>query len=251
MYYGKSPQFEQYLTDSFTSDAVTYAAGYPLSYNPGLAQAIDVSVGGAVQRPNLDFTLVGQTLVFSPELPDGLTVFVKYLGVSGSSVSIPDASVTPVKMVETLLTKSVTGGANVTLTANEAANSAYEFVGVLSANINVIVPSVIRTMPVRNLTTGSYSLTIKTSAGLGVTIPQGTSNSLYCNGIDVVSAGSSGGATGGATGGGNDRVFYENDKIVTDNYTITTGKNAMSAGPIEVAAGAIVTVSAGSVWTIV
>jgi hypothetical protein len=59
------------------------------------------------------------------------------------------------------------------------------------------------------------------------------------------------GSLGGATGGGNDAVFYTNGQTVTTNYTIPTGQNAMSAGPITIADGVTVTVSDGSVWTIV
>ena len=42
-----------------------------------------------------------------------------------------------------------------------------------------------------------------------------------------------------------------NSATVSANYTIPTGSNAMSAGPVSVASGVAVTVSAGSVWTIV
>lgn len=59
------------------------------------------------------------------------------------------------------------------------------------------------------------------------------------------------GSLGGATGGGNDDAFYENTNTITADYAITAGKNAMSAGPITVASGATVTISDGSVWTIV
>jgi hypothetical protein len=52
-------------------------------------------------------------------------------------------------------------------------------------------------------------------------------------------------------GGGTNRVFFENDIVMTDNYTITSGKNAMSAGPITVNPGVILTVPAGSTYTIV
>jgi hypothetical protein len=38
---------------------------------------------------------------------------------------------------------------------------------------------------------------------------------------------------------------------ISSNYTIATGDNAMSAGPISVNAGVTVTVSSGSVWTVV
>jgi len=52
-------------------------------------------------------------------------------------------------------------------------------------------------------------------------------------------------------GGGTNRVFFENDIAMTDNYTITSGKNAMSAGPITVNSGVVLTIPAGSVYTIV
>jgi hypothetical protein len=59
------------------------------------------------------------------------------------------------------------------------------------------------------------------------------------------------GSLGGATGGGNDAVFYVNGQTVTANYTIPSGQNAMSAGPITIADGVTITVSDGSVWTII
>ena len=52
-------------------------------------------------------------------------------------------------------------------------------------------------------------------------------------------------------GGGTNRLFFENDQVMTTNYTITSGKNAMSAGPITVNPGVILTVPAGSTYTIV
>ena len=63
--------------------------------------------------------------------------------------------------------------------------------------------------------------------------------------------GGGGGATGGGTGPLQDDVFYENSTNVTQNYSITSGKNAMSAGPITLDASVVVTIPAGSVWTVV
>ena len=60
-----------------------------------------------------------------------------------------------------------------------------------------------------------------------------------------------GGGGGGATGNSGNEVFYENDTNVSSSYTITTGKNAMSAGPITLDASVVVTIPAGSVWTVV
>lgn len=42
-----------------------------------------------------------------------------------------------------------------------------------------------------------------------------------------------------------------NSQTVTADYTIPSGSNAMSAGAVAVASGVTVTVSSGSVWTIV
>ena len=56
---------------------------------------------------------------------------------------------------------------------------------------------------------------------------------------------------GGAVGGGQDTVFFENSVNVTQSYTITTGKNAMTAGPITLDGSVVVTIPAGSVWTVV
>lgn len=42
-----------------------------------------------------------------------------------------------------------------------------------------------------------------------------------------------------------------NSATVTSNYTIAVGDNGMSAGPVAVNSGVTVTVSAGSVWTVI
>ena len=42
-----------------------------------------------------------------------------------------------------------------------------------------------------------------------------------------------------------------NSATVSADYTIPTGSNAISGGPVSVAGGVTVTVSAGSVWTVV
>lgn len=52
-------------------------------------------------------------------------------------------------------------------------------------------------------------------------------------------------------GGGSDKVFAENDANVWADYTVPTGRNASSAGPVNINPGVTVTISPGSVWTIV
>jgi len=58
-----------------------------------------------------------------------------------------------------------------------------------------------------------------------------------------------------STGGGSDKVIYENGTTITTNYTIGTTfgatANAMSAGPITINAGVVLTIPAGSTYTVV
>jgi hypothetical protein len=42
-----------------------------------------------------------------------------------------------------------------------------------------------------------------------------------------------------------------NSAAISEDYTISTGNNAMSAGPVTVSSGVTVTVSSGSVWTVI
>jgi hypothetical protein len=86
----------------------------------------------------------------------------------------------------TKLTKSVAGSADVTLTAAEAANLLQEYTGILTGNINVIVPTSVGIYHVFNNTTGAYSLTVKTVAGTGVAVTQATRTLLDCDGVNVV-----------------------------------------------------------------
>lgn len=58
----------------------------------------------------------------------------------------------------------------------------------LTATRDLIVPTINKTYVVENNTTGSQSIRVKTSAGTGITIPNGVKAFLYVNGTDVVGA---------------------------------------------------------------
>lgn len=90
--------------------------------------------------------------------------------------------------VNGVLSKSVAGGANVTLTAAEAGNGIYVFTGALTANIAVIVPASGKAMIVSNQTAGAFALTVKTAAGTGVIVAQGRNQELWCNGTNVLAS---------------------------------------------------------------
>lgn len=89
-------------------------------------------------------------------------------------------------MPHTRLAKSVAGAADVTLTAAEAFNTILEFTGVLTGNINVIVPTTVRQWTIFNATTGAFTLTVKTAAGTGTTVGSGKRCILYSDGTNVV-----------------------------------------------------------------
>ena len=66
-----------------------------------------------------------------------------------------------------LLTKSVAGNSDVTLTASEGGNGVLRFTGALTGHVAVNVPNAGKWI-VDNQTSGSFTLTIKTAAGSGV-----------------------------------------------------------------------------------
>lgn len=85
----------------------------------------------------------------------------------------------------TQLVKNVGGGIDVTLSSAEAANKVMSFTGVLTANINVIVPNTVSVYYVFNNTSGAFTLTVKTVAGSGITVSQGTRDILVCDATNV------------------------------------------------------------------
>jgi hypothetical protein len=91
----------------------------------------------------------------------------------------------------TLLSVAVTGG-TLTLSATQAANTIQIYSGVLTSNEIVIVPSTVQLYTITNNTTGSFTFTIKTSVfgGATITIAQGTSLVLICDGTNVYNAAS-------------------------------------------------------------
>lgn len=92
---------------------------------------------------------------------------------------------TPETSTVTQLSKAVGGSADVTLTSAESAYSIINFTGVLTGNINVIVPNNVNEWLMFNNTSGAYTLTVKTAAGTGVAITQSTRRLLYSDGTNV------------------------------------------------------------------
>jgi hypothetical protein len=127
----------------------------------------------------------------------------------------------------TKLTKSVAGSSNVTLSSTEYSSTVQEFTGLLTGNISVIEPTAVALYYITNSTTGAYTLTVKTAAGTGVAVDQGTRAILYCDGTNVVLAQTGAGAgtvTSVATGTG------LTGGPVTTTGTIALANTAVTAG---------------------
>jgi len=58
--------------------------------------------------------------------------------------------------------------------------------GSLTATRELVVPTIEKQYIVQNNTTGGQSITVKTSAGTGITVPNGRKAHLYVNGTDVI-----------------------------------------------------------------
>lgn len=82
---------------------------------------------------------------------------------------------------------SVTGlsGSSITLTTLQASKDRIVLSGTLTANINLVVPAWIKRWTVINNCTGSYSVTVKTPNGTGISVGSGTTARLIGDGTNV------------------------------------------------------------------
>jgi hypothetical protein len=99
-----------------------------------------------------------------------------------------------------LVDTSIAGTSTITMTAadytlstangasDEARSAVLNVVGTPGAARNIIVPAVSKLYVVFNNTTGGFAQTVKTSAGTGVSVPNGATAYLRCDGTNVVAA---------------------------------------------------------------
>lgn len=89
----------------------------------------------------------------------------------------------------TILSKVVTGG-NVTLSSAEAASQIQEYTGTLVSNCTVYLPPTVQMYSLQNKTTGSFTLTFRTSAvgATTVVLPQNQTIIAICDGTNVYNA---------------------------------------------------------------
>lgn len=158
-----------------------------------------------------------------------------------------------------LVDTSIAGTATITMTAadytlstangasDEARAMVLNLTGTPGAARNVICPAVSKVYIVYNNTTGGFAQTLKTSAGAGISVPNGATAFLRCNGTDVVAAtnylgsltlGSPLVATSGGTGQSSyavgDLLFASTTTALSKLAGVATG-NALISGGVGVA----------------
>jgi microcystin-dependent protein len=72
-------------------------------------------------------------------------------------------------------------------TADQSRNAALEFAGTLTANVTITIPSEEKTYFVRENTTGSFAVQMKTAAGSALTLSQQSNIFIACDGTDIYS----------------------------------------------------------------
>lgn len=138
----------------------------------------------------------------------------------------------------TQLALNVTGGTT-TLTTSQASNTIQEYSGVLTSNQIIVLPSTVQLYTVTNNTTGSYSLTLKTTAvgAATVTVAQGTSLVIICDGTNVYNAASGSASSLTSITLGNGSLASPSLKFIGD---LTTGVYLPASGQFAVVSGGVI-----------
>jgi len=172
---GASPAFIGSVTPNLTAYVNGHRFRAKFNENVNVASTININSRGArsLKQYDADGSKVDAVIAA------GQSVDIEYDGVDFVLLNPSSSS-------RGILSKNVAGGVDVTLTPIESANEVLKFTGALTANINVIVPSLhIRSWIVQNNTTGPHSILLKTSAGGGVDCSQERNTHVFTDGVNV------------------------------------------------------------------
>jgi len=131
-------------------------SGQPYRWNADVVVAIAGYAAG---------TLLGST--------DGKTLWMNLLDGNATDPDSVGASDWVPMYSYGVTTLPPTNGGTVTVTNAQASKSVIVITGALTANLQLILPTSLRRWLIVNNTSGGFTTTVKTAAGLGVQVPQG------------------------------------------------------------------------------
>lgn len=137
------------------------------------------------------------------------------------------------------LSKSVAGAVDVTLStldgvSDEVRQQVIELTGAITANINVIVPARENVWIIKNSTTGSFTLTVKTAAGTGIIVKPTSYAILYSDGTNVYSVAQAA-----------DFLAVANN--LSDVASVTTARANLGLGTMATQAASAVAITGGTI----
>lgn len=135
---------------------------------------------------------------------------------------------TPV-LLDSYVSLNVAGSSNVTLTAVQARCNIINLMGLLTGNINLIIPGLVKEYVIANNTTGAFTVTPKTSGGSGVAVTQASAAVVYCDGTNTFTISGGGGGSGTVT---SVAVSGGTTGLTTSGGPITTSGTITIAGTL-------------------
>jgi hypothetical protein len=129
-------------------------------------------------------------------------------------------------------------------TTSEARCAILQCSGAPGAAATVICPTASKVYIIKNSVTGGYAVTLKTSAGTGVSVANGVTALLYCDGTNVVSGDFNGDVVGPASATDTAIATFDGvtGKLIKNNASVTIAANVITAlgfsGPLNGTVGA-------------
>ena len=117
-------------------------------------------------------------------------------------------------------------------TPNEARYAFINMTGAITAARNVIVPSTSKLYYIKNSTTGGFAITVKTSAGTGISVLNGATAILLCDGTNVVSAAPSAVGTSTTT-----QVIYNSSGAAVGSANLIFDGTSLTVNGVKVGRG--------------
>lgn len=149
----------------------------------------------------------------------------------------------------TLADNSIAGKSTITLAstshtlsnnngaADEARSMFLEITGTPGGAADIICPAVSKLYIISNTVTGGFAVTLKTAAGTGISVPNGKTMILRCDGtnvVDAITSFSSLAVTGAINAAGltaSQAIFTDANKNLVSNALTGTGNVVMSTSP--------------------